>query len=179
MFSFQASSGSTSTTPSFGFGGASSSGAAFGAQSQSAFGASPMPSFGATTSTPAFGAASSSSFTFNAASSPSLFGQSSAPKFGSSTGTSFGGSLVPSSSPSLFGQSSFQSFGGVRPGFGQQPPQQLQQNTAAQQLLTKDNRPIAHGTKWEDLSPQAQQYLMELECVIETQKYIVHLMMST
>jgi hypothetical protein len=47
-----------------------------------------------------------------------------------------------------------------------QQQQQQQQQQAAGQLVTKDNRPLTHSTKWDDLSPQAQQYLMELEKVI-------------
>jgi len=34
---------------------------------------------------------------------------------------------------------------------------------AIPQLVTKENRPVTHSTKWDDLSPQAQQYLLELE----------------
>jgi hypothetical protein len=34
----------------------------------------------------------------------------------------------------------------------------------AQALATKEGKPLAHSTKWDDMSPQAQQYLLELEC---------------
>eukprot|EP00889_Picochlorum_renovo_P000483 jgi/Picre1/27513/NNA_000480.t1 len=41
-------------------------------------------------------------------------------------------------------------------GFGSAQTQQAAGGNV--QLLTKDNRPVAHSSKWEDLSPQAQQY---------------------
>ena len=44
----------------------------------------------------------------------------------------------------------------------QQPQQQLQQSSTA--LVTKDGKPLSHSTKWEDISPQGQAYLLELEC---------------
>jgi hypothetical protein len=34
----------------------------------------------------------------------------------------------------------------------------------AQALATKEGKPLAHSTKWDDMSPQAQQYLLALEC---------------
>lgn len=88
---------------------------------------------------------------FGAASSASLFG-------------------APASTPSLFGAASSASlFGAATPAtslFGGQPagalgaPVQQQSVTA---LTTKDGRPITHTSKWDDLSPQTQQYLSELE----------------
>jgi hypothetical protein len=30
--------------------------------------------------------------------------------------------------------------------------------------VTKDGKPLSHSTKWEDISPQGQAYLLELEC---------------
>lgn len=112
-----------------------------------------------------FGAASSaaaSPFTFASqpAAAPSMFGAaSSASLFG-----------APASTPSLFGAASSASlFGAATPAtslFGGQPagalgaPVQQQSVTA---LTTKDGRPITHTSKWDDLSPQTQQYLSELE----------------
>jgi hypothetical protein len=64
-----------------------------------------------------------------------------------------------------FSPSSTQSFqnAGAMTGFGSAQTQQPGGGNV--QLLTKDNRPVAHSSKWEDLSPQAQQYLLELEYV--------------
>lgn len=118
--------------------GAASTPSLFGAQpasSASLFGAASTPSlFGAASSASLFGAASSGSL-FGAASTPSLFGAASAGAL-----TTFGAAPAPT----LFG--------------GQ--PVAAQQLTA---LATKDGRPITHGSKWDDLSPQTQQYLTELE----------------
>lgn len=30
--------------------------------------------------------------------------------------------------------------------------------------MTKDGKPLTHSTKWDDISPQGQHYLLELEC---------------
>jgi hypothetical protein len=35
-------------------------------------------------------------------------------------------------------------------------------------LSTKEGRPLTHATKWDDISPQGQAYLLELECVTHT-----------
>ncbi len=62
--------------------------------------------------------------------------------------------------------------------FGQQPPaqsnalalipsQQAQQAQASAQyqvLITKENKPIVHSTAWDDIHPEGQKYLLELEC---------------
>jgi hypothetical protein len=143
----------------------------FGApQSTPAFGATSTPAFGAApAATPVFGA--SSVPTFGAALSP-FGGGVSTPAYSFSTGGSlFGGA---SASTPLFGAAPaaatpFPLFGGggATPGaFGAPSPlfgapqQQQQQPTA---LTTKENQTISHGTTWDDLSPQAQQYLLELE----------------
>ena len=34
----------------------------------------------------------------------------------------------------------------------------------SQALVTKDGKPLTHSTKWDDISPQGQHYLLELEC---------------
>ena len=34
----------------------------------------------------------------------------------------------------------------------------------SQALVTRDGKPLTQSTKWEDLSPHGQQYLLELEC---------------
>lgn len=112
-----------------------------------------------------FGAASSAaaspfSFASQPASAPSLFGAaSSASLFG-----------APASTPSLFGAASSASlFGAATPApslFGSQPAGALgapAQQQAVTALATKDGRPITHTSKWDDLSPQTQQYLTELE----------------
>lgn len=184
VFSFGASSTAAAgapSTPGFGFGAATGGATGFGAQPQSSgsslFGASSTRSFGASSSASLFGASSTPQFGastgfslgggMGAASSPSLFGQQTG-----GFGSSGAGAVMPftgaSTGSSLFGPSSTQSFFGKSPGgFGSTPPQPQGANYGmSQQLMTKDNRPIAHSTKWEDLSPQAQQYLLQLECVV-------------
>ena len=180
VFSFGASStaaAGTASTPGFGFGAATGGATGFGAQPQSSgsslFGASSTPSFGASSPSSLFGASSTPQFGastgfslgggIGAASSPSLFGQQTG-----GFGSSGAGALVPSTGSSLFGPSSTQSFFGKSPGgFGSTPQQPQGANYGmSQQLMTKDNRPIAHSTKWDDLSPQAQQYLLQLEYVV-------------
>ncbi|KAL4853430.1 ABC transporter G family member 7 [Chlorella vulgaris] len=142
----------TGATPAFGAAPASSTPSLFGAASSAAFGQT-APAFAATSpfgggvSTPLFGAASSASL-FGAASTPSLFGAgggTAAPAFGFQ-------SSAAGAAPSLFGV--------AQPGALMAAQQQV---TA---LATKDNRPISHSTKWEELSPQTQQYLAELEKVV-------------
>ena len=32
--------------------------------------------------------------------------------------------------------------------------------------MTKDGKPLTHSTKWDDISPQGQHYLLELECAL-------------
>ncbi|PRW18350.1 nuclear pore complex NUP58 [Chlorella sorokiniana] len=178
MFSFGSAPVGGASTPAFGaastpslFGAASSAAAGFGA-AVPAFGASPSPFM----STPAFGASSAS--LFGAASTPSLFGAQPAPSaslFGAaSTPSLFGAASTPSlfgaqpaSAPSLFGAAS----AGALTTFGAAPAPSLfgGQPAAGQQvtaLATKDGRPITHGSKWDDLSPQTQQYLTELEKVV-------------
>ncbi|PSC72685.1 Hydroxyproline-rich glyco family [Micractinium conductrix] len=173
------------STPAFGaastpslFGGGTSA-PAFG-QSAPAFGASPFvastPAFSAAAggsslfgaaSTPAFGAASTPSLfgaapaasgggLFGAASTPSLFGAASS---GGLFGTASAGALTTTAAPSFgFGQTGAAPslFGGAQPAAGQ----------AVTALATKDGRPITHTSKWDDLSPQTQQYLSELEKVV-------------
>ena len=110
---------------------------AFGAASSaSLFGAAPTPSL--------FGAASSASL-FGATPAPSLFGAAST---GAMTSFGFQSGAPGTAAPSLFG------------GMAGMQQQQQQQVTA---LTTKDGRPITHTSKWDDLSPQTQQYLTELE----------------
>eukprot|EP00887_Chlorella_sp_A99_P001526 scaffold8.g1526.t1 len=151
------------STPVFGSAPASSGGFSFG-------GASAASPFGGAVSTPAFAFPSSSS-------APSLFGasmpalgapvSSSAFNFASSTPSLFGGASAPSlfggATPSLFGAAAAPSpFGAPTPGalFGQQ---QVAAAASAGALLTKEGRPITHGTKWDDLAPQAQGLLLEVE----------------
>jgi hypothetical protein len=103
-----------------------------------------------------------------AASSPSLFGQQTGGFGSSGAGGLMPSTAGPSTGSSLFGPSSTQSFFGKSPGgFGSTPQQPQGANFGmSQQLMTKDNRPIGHSTKWDDLSPQAQQYLLQLEYVV-------------
>lgn len=139
-------------------------------------------SFGGAASTPAFGAASSGGFSFGGASSPAfgasltpVTGATSAPSFAFATASAFGASpplFGAASSTSFFGASSTPSlFGAPSPAatpslFGGSPQQQQQQQSTGTALITKDGRPVTHSTKWEDLSPQAQQYLQELEKIV-------------
>ncbi|EFN58397.1 hypothetical protein CHLNCDRAFT_56832 [Chlorella variabilis] len=123
------------------FGAASSAAAPAFGQAAPAFGAAPSP-FGGGVATPAFGASSAS--LFGATPAPSLFGGGPTSAFGFQ-------SSAAGASPSLFGAAA--------PTVGA-PSQQV---TA---LTTKDNRPITHSSKWDDLSPQTQQYLTELEKVV-------------
>lgn len=47
------------------------------------------------------------------------------------------------------------------------PSQQAQQAQASAQyqvLITKENKPIVHSTAWDDIHPEGQKYLLELEC---------------
>jgi nucleoporin p58/p45 len=160
------------SAPAFSFGGASST-PAFGAPvSTPAFGAAPAGGgFGATPTPSLFGGGAVSTPAFSFASSPSLFGGNTAPAFGASPSPgAFGAPSpfgAPASTPSLFGATQTTSLFGA-PQQTQQQLQQQQQQQAAAQLVTKDNRPLTHSTKWDDLSPQAQQYLMELEKIISS-----------
>lgn len=142
------------------------SGGLFGSQNNTSFGSQPAfgastgqgtPGFGNTTpgQTPAFGAASKPGM-FGAASTPSIFGGAAA---GPSTSPHPAGgfSFTPSSTHSFLNPAGNPGAGGT---FQNQASAQ-----AHQQLITKDNRPISLSTNWDDLSPQAQQYLLELECV--------------
>jgi hypothetical protein len=161
------------SAPAFSFGGASST-PAFGAPAITpAFGAAPAGgAFGASPAPSPFGGGGVSTPAFSFASSSSLFGGNTAPAFGASPSPgAFGATQSPSpfgapaSTPSLFGGAQTPSLFGA-PQQTQQQQQQQQQQQAAAQLVTKDNRPLTHSTKWDDLSPQAQQYLMELEKII-------------
>ncbi|KFM23363.1 Vacuolar protein sorting-associated protein 9A [Auxenochlorella protothecoides] len=142
------------STPAFSFGNAP----AFGASSPSPFGAS---------STPAFGASSASLF---GASSTPAFGFGSAPAFGASStpGFSFNAAPTQAQTASAFGGGLFGGASTAVTPFGGGPnAQQAQQ--AATSLLTTDGRPLGHNTKWDDISPAAQNQLLELE------KFIVRL----
>lgn len=44
-------------------------------------------------------------------------------------------------------------------------PQQAQHQAGALGLLTKTGAPVSHATKWDDLTPDAQNKLLALECV--------------
>ncbi len=106
-------------------------------------------------STPSlFGAPAPSTGALSIFSGPAFGGQSQ-PAFGS---TLFGGANQPQQQPGLFG---------IQP---QQQPQQQQQGPQLQSssaaLTTKDGKPLSHATKWEDISPQGQAYLLELECAL-------------
>lgn len=158
-FSFGGNTGSA-----FSFGGASSAsspfassagGGLFGSQNTSTGfgGAASQPAFGAASSGAGFSFSSPSTFSTPAASKPGLFGAASTPSMFGNAGKSPGGFS--------FSPSSTQSFQNA--GFGSAQTQQTAGGNV--QLLTKDNRPVAHSSKWEDLSPQAQQYLLELEYV--------------
>ena len=115
----------------------------FGSQNNTAFGSSTPGQ------APAFGAASRPGM-FGAASTPSIFGGAPSPPSGG------GFTFTPSSTHSFLNPSSGPS--GIGGTFQNQVHVQ-------QQLLTKENRPISLSTNWDDLSPQAQQYLLDLECV--------------
>ena len=165
-FSFSAGN-APSSSPGFSFGGASSasqgtSGGLFGS-SQPAFGAASSPGLGMSTpSTTAFGGGSTPSM-FGAAATPSMFGTSQQQPSAGGGGFSF----TPSSTQSFMGQGAGGSaFGGGAFGSSIMAGQGQQQQQQQQQLVTKDNRPIAHSSAWDDLSPQAQQYLLELEYVL-------------
>ena len=153
------------SSPGFSFGAASSasqgtSGGLFGS-GQPAFGAASSPGLGMSTpSTTAFGGASKPSM-FGAAATPSLFGTNAPQQQPSAGGGAF--AFTPSSTQSFMNPGTGGgAFGGGAFGSIMGQGQQQQQ----QQLLTKDNRPIAHSSAWDDLSPQAQQYLLELEYVV-------------
>ncbi|KAK9916411.1 hypothetical protein WJX75_002273 [Coccomyxa subellipsoidea] len=104
-------------------------------------------------STPAFGSAaptSSSAFSF-ANTGGSLFG-SSTPAFGAGGGGMFGQPAPAPSNP-----------------FALPPvPQAQQQQPSAQYqvLVTKENKPILHSTAWDDIHPEGQKYLLELEKLV-------------
>ena len=100
--------------------------------------------------------------------------------FGASSGTTttpslFGGTqtaqpgALSTFSGSAFGAAQPQgAFGSTLSGaaFGAQPQQQPQQQQVSGALSTKEGRPLTHATKWDDISPQGQAYLLELECVM-------------
>ena len=139
------------------------SGGVFGSQNNTTFGS--QPAFGATDSTgqstPGFGTATPGQTpAFGAASKPSIFGAASTPSVfgGGAASPSPGGgfSFTPSSTHSFLNPA------GGAPGIGGTFQNQQQAN---QQLLTKQNRPISRSTNWDELSPQAQQYLLDLEYV--------------
>jgi hypothetical protein len=44
-----------------------------------------------------------------------------------------------------------------------QQPQQLQQQQQQVHLLTKDNNPVTYHTKWSDLHPDSQNFLIQIE----------------
>lgn len=103
------------------------------------------------------------------------FGQSSASGFGSAAAPSlFGtpasqpGALTTFSAPAFGGQQqqsqgAFGStFGGSSFGGGQQQQHQQQQQVSSA-LCGKEGKPLTHVTKWEDISPHGQQYLLDLE----------------
>lgn len=60
------------------------------------------------------------------------------------------------------------------PFFSQQQPQQQQQQLFPQQqqqqqqlfLFTNDKSPATYGTKWADLHPDSQKFLLQIECVL-------------
>jgi hypothetical protein len=105
--------------------------------------------------------------------------------FGASSGSLFGSTATPSlfggnqaSQPGALSTFSAPAFGASQPqgafgssfsggAFGGQPTQQLQQQQqqVSGALSTNEGRPLTHATKWEDISPQGQAYLLELECV--------------
>ena len=107
-------------------------------------------------STPSlFGTPAASTGAISIFSAPAFGGQSQ-PAFGS---TQFGGASQPQQQAGLFG---------IQPQQQQQQQQQqggqLQSSSAA--LTTKDGKPLSHATRWEDISPQGQAYLLELECAL-------------
>lgn len=139
------------------------SGGLFGSQNNTSFGSLPVFGAGAPAgqSTLSFGTPGQGT-AFGGASKPSMFGAASTPSF-------FGGGQAVSPSPAggfSFTPSSTHSF--LNPGTGTGIGGTFQGQPATQgtqQLLTKDNRPIAHSSNWDDLNPQAQQYLLDLEYV--------------
>jgi hypothetical protein len=44
-----------------------------------------------------------------------------------------------------------------------QQQQQQQQPAHYQVLITKENKPLVHSTAWDDIHPEGQKYLLELE----------------
>ena len=59
--------------------------------------------------------------------------------------------------------------------FGQQQQQQQQQQQASQYhtLVTKDNKPVVRSTAWDEMQPQGQNYLLEIECVLLTASHLL------
>lgn len=49
--------------------------------------------------------------------------------------------------------------------FGQQQQQQQQQGSQYHTLVTKDNKPIVRSTAWDEIQPQGQHYLLNIEYV--------------
>lgn len=147
------------------FGGAPASqnaGGLFGQQQQNTAGA-PAPSpFGAPQSTP-FGGTPANKPLFGAASTPSMFGGASAP----ASTPSF--SFTPASTQSFLGNSN-NSMMTAQPqqqlGMGSSFGAGMQQRPQHPQLLTKDNRPMVHSSNWDELNPQSQQYLLDMEKVV-------------
>ncbi len=161
-FSFGSSQPSTSGGP---FGGAQSNQNAGGLFGQQNTAGAPAPSpFGAPQSTP-FGGTPAQKPLFGAASTPSMFGGANLGASASTPGFSF----TPSSTQSFLGNSN-NSMMTAQPqqqfGMGSSFGAGMQQRPQHPQLLTKDNRPIVHTTNWDELSPQSQQYLLELERVV-------------
>ncbi|CAL8467152.1 g6688 [Coccomyxa elongata] len=178
VFSFG---GASTSAPAFGaspspspFGGGST---AFGAQSSSFSFASSIPAFGAsqpTASAGLFGAQPAQAF----GAPPSVFGAQSSPGFSgfgapaSSSAFSFantGGSLFGASTPAfgtggggLFGQQQPAQFNALAL-IPSQQAQQAQASAQYQVLITKENKPIVHSTAWDDIHPEGQKYLLELE----------------
>ena len=143
-------------------------GGLFGQQGTATPGASGAPGaspFGAPQSTP-FGAAPANKPLFGAASTPSMFGGATTAATPASTP---GFSFTPASTQSFLGNSN-NALAPSQPqqqfGMGSSFGASAQQRPQHPQLLTKDNRPIAHSSNWDELNPQSQQYLLELEKVV-------------
>ena len=87
---------------------------------------------------------------------PSLFGGNQAAQLTTFSGPAFGATQPQGAFGSTFSGAAFG---------GQPQQQQQQQQQVSGALSTKEGRPLTHATKWDDISPQGQAYLLELECV--------------
>ena len=126
----------------------------------------PPAPLAATTTPSLFGAASA-----GAGAGGGLFGASTGGGglFGASTGGVAAGTTTPGLGGGGFGSSLFGGGAANQPagGGGNQLALVGQQPSAAGPVLsTIDGQPVKHYTQWNELSPQSQQYLLQLEKII-------------